>query len=177
MRHLAVFTLCLTLAGCALLPRVEPGQSADQVRHERGAPSRIIAQTDGGALWQYATQPFGTTFIQVRLDAAGRVVDSWDGFARHRLAQIQPGMNEVEVTDRLGAYRRIEYFALSREHVWDWNISNSDGPGIATRFNVHFRDGRVVRTSRSYEYGRDGRFFGGFGIGSGGGGVGLGVSF
>lgn len=172
-----VFVLCLLLAGCALFPRIEPGQPEVQVRSEQGAPTRIIEQADGGELWQYATQPFGTTFIQVRFDADGRVVESWDGFAPGRLAQIRPGMNESEVTERLGPYRRIEYFALSREHVWDWNISNADGPGVATRFNVHFRDGRVVRTSRSYEYGRDGRVFGGFGIGSGGSGVGIGVSF
>ena len=177
MRHVAVFAVCLALAGCALMSRIETGQSAGDVRAGHGAPTRIIAQPDGGELWQYATQPFGTTFIQVRFDAAGQVAETWDGFAPKRLAQIKAGMGEEEVIDRLGPYRRIEYFALSREHVWDWNISNSDGPGIATRFNVHFRDGRVVRTSTSYEYGRDGRFFGSFGIGSGGSGVGFGMSF
>ena len=177
MRAVIVFAIGIALPGCALVPRIETGQAATEVRAGHGAPTRIITQADGGELWQYATQPFGTTFIQVRFDAAGQVVSTWDGFAPGRLAQIKPGMNEQEVADRLGPYRRIEYFALSREHVWDWNISNADGPGIATRFNVHFRDGHVVRTSRSYEYGRDGRFFGGFGIGSGGSGVGFGVSF
>ncbi len=177
MRQLTMFALCVALAGCAMYSRIETGQPAAEVRAGHGAPTRIIAQADGGALWQYATQPFGTTFIQVRFDAAGQVVETWDGFAPEYLAKIKPGMGEQEVIDRLGPYRRIEYFALSREHVWDWNISNSGGPGIATRFNVHFRDGRVVRTSTSYEYGRDGRFFGGFGIGSGGSGVGFGMSF
>lgn len=170
--------MVLWLVGCALMPPIEPGQRAAQVRAEQGAPTRILPQPDGGELWQYATQPFGTTFIQVRFDADGQVVDTWDGLAADRLAQIQPGMTLDEVLTRLGPQRTVERFALSGETVYDWNVSNSGNPGIATYFNVHFRDDRVVRTSTTYEFGRDGSFFGGFGIGGGsgmGGGVSIGV--
>ncbi|MBT0962346.1 hypothetical protein [Denitromonas iodatirespirans] len=170
-----MLVVVLWLAGCALMPPIVPGQSAAQVRAEQGAPTRILPQADGGELWQYATQPFGTTFIQVKFDAAGQVVDTWDGLAADRLAQIQPGMTLDEVQQRLGPQRSVERFALSGETVYDWNISNSGNPGTATFFNVHFRDDRVVRTSTTYQFPRDGSFFGGFGI-HGGSGMGVGIN-
>ncbi|KAA3651927.1 MAG: hypothetical protein DWQ11_13015 [Proteobacteria bacterium] len=170
--------LCLLgLSACAALTPITPGLPAAEVRSAHGAPTRIVAQADGGQLWQYATQPFGTTFVQVRFDASGRVVDTWDGFAAERLAQIQPGMALAEVRERLGPQRSVERFALSGETVYDWNISNRGNPGIATYFNVHVRDEAVVRTSTTYEYPRDGMFFGGVGIGAGSGsGVGIGIN-
>lgn len=170
--------MCLLgLTACAALAPIVPGQSAAQVRTAHGAPTRIVDQAGGGELWQYATQPFGTTFVQVRFDASGQVVETWDGLAPERLAQIQPGMTLAAVRERLGPQRSVTHFALSGETVYDWNISNSGNPGIATYFNVHVRDEAVVRTSTTYEYPRDGMFFGGFGIGAGSGsGVGIGIN-
>ncbi|TVT46929.1 MAG: hypothetical protein FHP94_15920 [Denitromonas halophila] len=169
--------LVLGVSACATRPPIAPGQSAVQVRSEHGAPTRIIVQPGGGELWQYATQPFGTTFVQVKFDATGQVIETWDGLAADRLAKIRPGMTVVQVIDQLGPQRSVEHFSLSGETVYDWNISNIGNPGTATYFNVHFRDEVVLRTSTTYEYPRDGRFFGGFGIGGGSGsGVGIGIN-
>ena len=176
MRALIALLVSLLLAGCALHRPIVIGQPEGEVRAEQGAPTRILPQADGGALWQYATQPFGTTFIQVRFDAQGQVVESWDALAADRLAQIEAGMAREAVLERLGPHRSIEHFALSGETVYDWNISNVGGPGTATYFNVHFQNDRVVRTSTTYDFPRDGLFFGGFGIGSGSGvGIHIGV--
>ena len=51
---------------------------------------------------------------------------------------------------------------VTSDGIWDWNIRN-DGPGIAVLFNVHFIDDKVVRTSQTYVYPRDGAMFGGRG--------------
>ncbi|MCB1959179.1 MAG: hypothetical protein KDE68_01430 [Rhodocyclaceae bacterium] len=164
------------IAGCALFPTVQPGDDARAVKDAKGAPTRIVAQPGGGELWQYATQPFGITFINVLFDAHGRVSTVWDGLSDARRAQIAPGMTMAQVTERLGPHRSAETYALSGEAVWDWNVSNVGGPGTATYFNVHFRQGVVVRTSTSYEYPPDGALFGPIGFGAGhGSGLGIGI--
>ncbi len=169
------------LGACALFPRLELGQTKAQVVRGFGTPSRIVRQADGAELWQYATQPFGTTFVNVRFDAAGQVVKHWDALDEAYRGEITPGLSMAEVADRLGPHRAEFRFANSGETVRDWNVSNIGNPGIATQFNVHFRDGRVVRTSVSYVYARDrvgaGGWFGGFHIGSGGWGGGVGIGF
>ena len=43
------------------------------------------------------------------------------------------------------------FFKLSGEDVWDWNIE-PDMNGYLLRFNVHFKDGVVLRTSQSAVY-------------------------
>jgi outer membrane protein assembly factor BamE (lipoprotein component of BamABCDE complex) len=175
------FVIFLLLAGCALIPHLEPGQSQDQVRHELGAPSRVVTEANGGTRWMYANQPFGTTFINARFNAEGRLTEFWDGLDDKHLADIRVGMSMDEVADHLGPYRTEVYFSLSKETVRDWNVNNQTGPGIATLFNVHFKDGLVVRTSMSYVYPRDVKFlgsgFGGFHMGSGGWGAGVGIGF
>jgi hypothetical protein len=181
MRQL-ILVIALALSGCALIPKLEPGQNEAQVRQEMGGgPTRVIREADGGTRWQYATQPFGIRFMNVRFDAQGQVVDFWDGLDEAHLAQIRPGMSADEVTDRLGPHRSEAYFSLSGETVRDWNVDNYNGPGIATLFNVHLRDGVVVRTSRSFVYPLDVKFMGGVGgsmhMGSGRSGVGIGVGF
>ena len=167
--------LLVALAGCAIAPVPQPGDGVSAVDRKYGAPTHILAQPDGGELWQYATQPFGVTFINVHLAADGTVRAVWDGLSDAHRARIVAGMREAEVVALLGSRRSIETYALSGESVWDWNISNLGRPGIATRFNVHFREGRVVRTSMSYVYPRDGAFFGETGAGIGRG-IGFGLS-
>lgn len=163
------------------MPHLEPGQDEAQVRHELGEPTRVIQEPDGGTRWQYATQPFGISFVNVRFDPAGRLSQFWDGLDEAHRSDVRVGMTTEEVADRLGPYRTEVYFSLSKETVRDWNVNNQFGPGIATLFNVHFKRGRVVRTSTSYVYPRDGGMafggVGGFHIGSGGWGGGVGIGF
>jgi len=150
------FAVCLLLlSGCALMPHLEVGQNEAQVRHELGTPSRVLREPDGGTRWQYASQPYGISFVNVRFDPAGRLVEFWDGLDEAHRLDIRVGMSMDDVADLLGPYRTEVYFSLSGETVRDWNVYHLLGPGIATLFNVHFKGGRVVRTSISYVYPRD----------------------
>jgi hypothetical protein len=147
------------------MPPMVPGSTREaEVRAAFGAPSRIWHNPDGTRTFEYATQPAGSTCWMVTLDADGHLVEALDALSDAGQARIQSGMTEAEVERLLGRVRTIVHFRLSGETVWDWNIDNTTGPGIATRFNVHFKDGRVVRTSRSFEFMRDGPISGGFGL-------------
>ncbi|MCB1914362.1 MAG: hypothetical protein KDG52_01385 [Rhodocyclaceae bacterium] len=158
---LSALGLCLLLIACAYRPpllALPAGQVTEaEVVATAGAPTRRWQEADGGSTLEYATQPWGTVCWMVRLDADGRLVGVSDALSLDNRLTIEPGMNKAEVSRRLGVHRSVEYFVLSDEEVWDWNIENT-GPGIETRFNVHFRDGVVLRTSQSYIYPRDGGF-------------------
>jgi hypothetical protein len=152
MRNVTLIA-CAWLAGCALFPTIEPGATTEaQILATYGQPSRRWAEADGGATLEYATQPFGNSCFMVTLGPAGRVLNVRDALSDTNLARVEVGMDEVQVSRLLGRHRSEVFFSLSGETVWDWNVPNF-GPGIATRFNVHFKDGRVLRTGRSFIYG------------------------
>lgn len=152
MRALAVLAAAW-LTGCALFPTIEPGATTEaEILATYGQPTRRWAEADGGATLEYATQPMGVSCFMVRLDPAGRVSNVRDALLDANLARVEVGMDAAQVDRLLGRHRSVEFFFLSGETVWDWNIP-SMGPGIATHFNVHFKDGRVVRATRSFIYG------------------------
>jgi hypothetical protein len=147
------FIACAGLAGCALYPTIEPGATTEaQILATYGQPTRRWAEPGGSATLEYATQPMGVSCFMVSVDGAGRVINVRDALSDTNLARVQPGMTEAEVDRVLGRHRDEEFFPLSGETVWDWNIPNM-GPGIYTRFNVHFKGGRVVRASRDFIFG------------------------
>ena len=98
----------------------------------------------------------------VQVDQGGIVLRQWNALAPENLARVERGMSKEQVSRLLGTHRSEQRFTNSGETVWDWNIRN-DGPGIAVLFNVHFIDDKVVRTSQTYVYPRDGAVFGGWG--------------
>ena len=150
-RWMAAIACSVALAGCAT--PIVPGQTtAAQVEQERGRPSMVWSDPDGGRTLVYTTQPMGTTCLMVKVAPDGKVVSATDALSDAGLARVRPGMTPEQVSRLLGPYRTVQYFPLSGETVWDWNVDNMSGPGTATRFNVHFKDGKVVRTSRTYEF-------------------------
>lgn len=125
-----------------------------------GEPVRRWTNDDGTTTLEYSTQPYGHTALMLTVDASGIVIRQQDALSDENLARVEKGMTREEVSRLLGQHRSVQTFTLSGEEVWDWNVYN-DGPGVATLFNVHFIDGKVVRTSRSYVFpsdGLDGRF-------------------
>ena len=163
LRNLIVVCLSFAVLGCASTPKVArlpPGQATEaDVIAAAGPPFRRWAEPGGGETLEYPTQPFGISCLMVRLDASGRLVSVEDALSPLGLAQVQPGMSKEDVARTLGRHRSVEFFALSGEEVWDWNVDNSTGPGVATLFNVHFRDDVVVRTSQTYVFPPDADFF------------------
>lgn len=160
---LPILALVLVLSGCASMKPV-PLATEAEVLQRRGEPTRIWDNPDGSRSFEYATQPNGHTAWMYTIDAEGRVLEQYDALAADNLARVKPGMTPAEVTRMLGQHRSVQRFALSGEEVWDWTIANEWPDLVATRFNVHFVDGKVIRTSRSYVYPRENWMFG-FGVG------------
>lgn len=147
--------LAAGLGGCATPikdERLRPGVSTGaELLQYYGQPSRVWPEADGGRTLEYATQPFGQTCYMVRLDAQDRFVSAIDALAPAQREQVQPGMTPEQVTRMLGRERSRVFFRNSGEDVWDWNVP-PDMNGYLLRFNVHFKDGVVLRTSYSVVY-------------------------
>lgn len=166
LRWLLLALAVLQLAACASVPPQPFGTEAEAVS-ARGEPSRRWHNEDGSTTLEYATQPNGETCLMVQVDAGGMVLRQWDALAPENLARVRVGLGFDEVARLLGEHRSEQTFRLSGEVVRDWKVGNV-GPGTATLFNVHFLDGKVVRTSRTYVDPRErdfGFWGGGFGYG------------
>lgn len=156
----------LLLSGCASLQ--PPTYSTEsEVLANRGNPTTTWENDDGTRTLEYSTQPSGYTCWMYTVDFDGLVLSQLDALSDSGLARVRIGMSQDEVRRLLGQQRTIQYFPNSKEEVWDWNIRNDYPDLLATRFNVHFVDGVVKRTSRNNEYPRDGGLFFGFGHGPG----------
>lgn len=158
--------LVLGLSGCAGYPEARGFTHEKEVIATLGQPTRVWHNDDGSRTLEYATQPNGSRCWMYTVTTDGRVTHQHDALSDANLARVEKGMSVAEVQRLLGQHRSIQRFALSGEEVWDWTITGDYSRHEITRFNVHFIDGKVVRTSRSVEYPRDGVMFN-FGIGHG----------
>jgi hypothetical protein len=153
MRCLITVALCTTLlVGCATPDRdarLQPGASHEaDVVALYGQPKRVWPEADGGRTLEYSSQPRGEHCYMVRLAADGRLVGVQDGLSPASRARVEPGMTPEQVSRILGTERSRVFFRLSGEDVWDWTIQ-PDQTGYGMRFNVYFKDGRVVRSGQS----------------------------
>ncbi|RZL37749.1 MAG: hypothetical protein EOP35_07710 [Rubrivivax sp.] len=145
----------LLVSGCATPDRdarLQPGSSrGEDVIALYGQPTRTWPEADGGRTLEYSGQPMGTHCYMVRLAPDGRLASVEDALSAAGQARIQPGMTPEQVSRLLGTERTRVFFPLSGEDVWDWTIE-PDQSGYGMRFNVHFKGGRVVRTTKSMVY-------------------------
>lgn len=159
--RIAALLAAATIAGsCATMPGSRPLATEADAIAAHGRPVRYWQNEDGTRTLEYSNQPFGHVTLMVTVDASGAVLRQQNALAFENLTRVERGMTREQVSRLLGTHRSVEFFRLSGEEVWDWNIEN-DGPGIYTYFNVHFIDGRVVRTSRTYIFPHDGPEMGG----------------
>lgn len=155
LKPLCGLLVALGLGGCDAisLRELQPGVStAVDVRAHFGAPGMEWRNDDGSVTWEYTRQPQGIECFMITigpdqvLRAIVQVLDE------AHFARVQRGMVADEIRRLLGKPGSEQYFALSRETVWNWRIA-AQLPGNPEFFSVHFNDeGRVVRTSRSTEY-------------------------
>ncbi len=158
-RFIAILAM-LFVAGCAsYAQRLPPLTTEADAIAVHGQPTRRWDNGDGTTTLEYSTQPYGENTLMVTVDKGGIVLEQHDALSDRNLGNVKRGMTKDEVSRLLGTHRSVQTFQLSGEEVWDWNIYN-EGPGIATLFNVHFVDGKVVRTSRTYVYPTEGVFGG-----------------
>ena len=158
MRRLASLSLCClqlapVLSGCAGLgsptQRLVLGvsQQAD-VLARFGPPVRRWPNADGGQTLEYSTQPFGQTCWMATLAADGRLLRLEDSLLPASRFSVAPGMTPEQVSRLLGRERSRVYYRFSGEDVWDWNVAPEAMGENLLRFNVHFKDGVVLRTSQ-----------------------------
>lgn len=152
----------LSLSACVTYTPPRPFTTEAETLAAKGEPTRRWQDDDGTRTLEYATQPNGRSCLMVQVDQGGIVLRQWDALAEENLARVQRGMTREEVDRLLGQHRSEQVFKQSGEEVWDWNVRN-DGPGVGTLFNVHFIDGKVLRTSQTYLYPREAPYFGPWG--------------
>jgi hypothetical protein len=156
MRRLcALLLLSLALTGCAGLGapgrRLVVGVSTQaEVLASFGPPKRSWPNADGGQTLEYSSQPFGQNCWMATLAADGRLLRLEDTLLPASRFSIVPGMTPEQVSHLLGRERSRVVYRFSGEDVWDWNVApDSIGGDYLLRFNVHFKDGVVVRISQS----------------------------
>ncbi|HSD37878.1 MAG TPA: hypothetical protein VLC92_10250 [Rhodocyclaceae bacterium] len=152
-RTLLLCTVMLIgVAACASVERIaklQPGVAteADATAAAGRKPVYVWNNPDGTRTLDYSTQPYeGTTSWFVTVDANGKILNT-------RRIEVDPLYNDVavrmtqdQVRRMLGSPRTIATY-MSGEEIWDWVTVTVGGLGDIVRFNVHFRDGKVVRTS------------------------------
>lgn len=162
-RWIAVLALLMLLTGCATWTPQRVFTDEAELLAKRGAPTRVWDNADGTRTLEYSTQPQGVSTWMYTVDATGRITEQFDALSPSMRHRVKKDMSVEEVERLLGQHRSVQRFALSGEEVWDWNVAN-EWPGILfTYFNVHFVGGKVVRTSYTYVYPRDGVFDSGMG--------------
>jgi hypothetical protein len=145
--------MCLSLAACVSVPSprsVSPGMSSSAVLAQYGQPVQVWPDLDGkgGKTLEYSQQPMGQSTLMIRVDGEGRVISIEDTLLAASRARIQPGWTPDQVSRLLGRERSRVFFRNSGEDVWDWTVPD-DSINRRQRFNVHFKDGVVLRTSHS----------------------------
>ena len=151
LRSLALALLVMLLGACATPlddSRLVIGRSTQaEVQALVGKPTRIWPEADGGITLEYAQQPYGAHCPMLRFGADGRLLSRRDGLAPPERERIVPGMSVEQVQRLLGRERTRASYA-NGEIVWDWNIEPTFS-GTWLRFNVHFANGVVARTSET----------------------------
>jgi hypothetical protein len=66
------------------------------------------------------------------------------------MASVREGMTMEQVEAALGKPTDVDTYGKGVETVWSWRLAGAGASAVW--FNVHFRDGKVTRTSRSVDY-------------------------
>jgi len=114
-----------------------------------GQPVRRWPDADGGQTLEYSSQPFGQSCWMATIAADGRLLRLEDTLLPASRFSITPGMTPEQVSRLLGQERSRVFYRFSGEDVWDWNVAPDLLGDTRLRFNVHFKDSVVLRTSQS----------------------------
>lgn len=155
MRITTSIVCCLTvaLAACAssLGPlKVQPGQSEADVVRLAGQPRTVYKNPDGSRQLEYNNQPFGTTVYMITVGANGQVSNVAQVLSDPYMDKIKPGLTHDEVLRMLGEPMSTQEYYFSKEEAWEWNIESIGHGGQLKRFDVIFKDGKVVRTETRF---------------------------
>ena len=145
-------TVLIGLSACASVDRIatlQPGVAteADATAAAGRKPVYVWNNPDGTRTLDYSSQPYeGTTGWFVTVDAAGKILKTQHIQVDPTDNNITPGMTQDQVRRMLGTPRTVATY-MSGEEIWDWVTVTVGGLGDIVRFNVHFKGGKVVRSS------------------------------
>ncbi|MBR6975670.1 MAG: hypothetical protein IKH84_02060 [Ottowia sp.] len=147
MKRRIVLALALAvLGGCATLDeRLPAGAPQEAVLHELGAPTARYAPLDGQpARWQYSSQPFGRSVINVDFDAAGRVLRAEEALNEGLMAQrIRPHeWTQRNVLREYGPPARTLGVANFEGTIWAWRYLNG---AMLYELTIDIDTGGIVR--------------------------------
>lgn len=152
IRNLVILTIAVCgLFACGSVRRLgslQPGLSTetDATKLAGRKPGYVWNNADGTRTLEYSNQPLdGSTSYMVTVDTAGKVLGVRPINVDPATTALSVGMGRDEVRRLLGSPRTIATY-MSGEEIWDWNTATGS-PGYLVRFNAHFRDGKLVRTS------------------------------
>lgn len=126
----AIFALCLIAAlagtGCAAWTPAQVGESLEQVRARRGAPSVATTHVDGSTRWVYASAPYGQTAYAVTA-RDGRVTEVVQVLSREEFARVRIGHDtRDDILARFGPPAETGRLSLTPREVWRYRMKQDD---------------------------------------------------
>ena len=128
-----LWAIAFLLAGCAGFPyggyEIAAGTPRDAVIARSGPPTRVVPLPGGGERLQYSLQPLGREAGMVDVDAAGRVVRSYQALTFENFNRIQPGWTKADVEREFGPPAKVDAIMSWRGPIWTYrwrDIANAD---------------------------------------------------
>jgi len=120
----ALATLLCT--ACAVWMPAQVGQTLDQVRAQRGAPSVESVNPDGSTRWVYASAPFGQVAYAITA-SGGKVVAVAQVLTREEFAQVRIGQDDrARILARFGPPANTFRLTLTPREVWSYRMKQDD---------------------------------------------------
>lgn len=123
-------------------PKDVVGATAEQIVTAMGPPE-TRRQLDGGTRLEFPRGPYGRHTWFVDLDASGRAIRAEQVLTEKNFLQINPGMDQDEVRQRLGRPGEVQGLARSRGVVWSYRYVNP----FCLWFQVEISEERKVRSA------------------------------
>lgn len=134
------------LAGCATSYAPSErliGNSREQVIAELGQPNPRPLELGSASRLDFPRGPFGKHTYSVYFDDSGRAVGFTQLLTEDNFNAIVPGMDQVEVIDRIGVATDTFGLARNRGYVWNYRYENY----LCKWFQIEFTPEQKVRSA------------------------------
>ena len=136
--------MVVLVAGCSGYgpPGNLSGLTADQIVAQMGPPD-VQRQSAEGTRLEFPRGPAGRHTWFVYLDPQGRAVRAEQVLTVANFSQINPGMAQAEVLQRLGRPGEVQGLARSRGTVWSYRYENNS----CLWFQIEMTQEQTVRSA------------------------------
>ena len=133
----------LLCTACAVWMPAQVGQTLDQVRAQRGAPSVTSVNPDGSTRWVYASAPFGQVAYAITA-SNGKVTGVAQVLTSEEFARVRIGEDDRNsLLARFGPLANTFRLTLTPREVWSYRMKQDDVFPIL--MHVQFDPQGVVR--------------------------------